>query len=107
MTAALDAVFRTIYDFSGAVLITRGDQVLLAHGYGMADQKHFRPVTLMTRFRIASLTKQFSAMAILMLEHQGRLRLSDRICRYIANCPAAWAPITLAELLTHSSGMPD
>ena len=46
-------------------------------------------------------------MAILMLEHQGRLRLSDRICRYIANCPAAWAPITLAELLTHSSGMPD
>ena len=107
LTAALDAIVRTMSDFSGAVLVTRGNQVLLAHASGEADQQHRTPVTLTTRFRIASLTKQFTAMAILMLEHQGRLRLSDRICRYITNCPATWAPITLTELLTHTSGIPD
>jgi len=96
-----------VYDFPGAVLITRGDQVLLSHAYGLADQKHKTPVALATRFRIGSITKQFTAMAILMLEHQGRLRVSDRICHYVASCPATWAPITLAELLTHSSGIPN
>ena len=111
LTTQLEATVRTMNgttsDFSGAVLITRGDQVLLAHAYGVADQKHGTPVTLTTRFRIASLTKQFTAMAILILEHQGRLRVSDRICHYVANCPAPWAPITLAELLTHTSGIPN
>jgi CubicO group peptidase (beta-lactamase class C family) len=94
-------------DFSGAVLITRGNQVLLSHASGVADQKRGTLVTPATRFRIGSLTKQFTAMAILILEHRGRLRIGDRICHYLADCPAAWAPITLGQLLTHSSGIPD
>jgi CubicO group peptidase (beta-lactamase class C family) len=97
----------TMNDFTGAVLITRGDRVLMSHAYGVADEKHGTPVTLATRFRIGSITKQFTAMAILMLEHRGRLRLSDRVCRYLATCPAAWAHITVAELLTHTSGIPN
>jgi len=97
----------TMNDFAGAVLIAEGNHVLLAHAYGVADEKLRTPVTLAIRFRIGSITKQFTAMAILMLEHQGHLRLSDRVCHYVADCPATWAPVTLSELLTHTSGIPN
>ena len=111
LTTQLKELVRTMggvmNNFSGAILITRGNQVLLAQASGLADEKHGTPVRLTTRFDIASLTKQFTAMAILMLEHRGKLRLSDRICRYVAHCPAAWAPVTLTELLTHTAGIPE
>lgn len=93
--------------FSGAVLIARDGHVLLDAGFGLADVTRRIPDTAATRFRIASLTKQFTAMAILQLQDMGRLRTADHICRFITRCPAAWRPITVAELLTHTSGIPD
>nr|MBF6590949.1 beta-lactamase family protein [Ktedonobacterales bacterium] len=94
--------------FSGAALVAaRGGRVLLSKGYGLADAAAGIPNTARTRFRIGSLTKQFTAMAILLLRERGRLRVSDAVCRYLARCPAAWRPITIEELLTHTSGIPD
>lgn len=93
--------------FSGSVLIAQRGNVLLSKGYGLADREKNIPNTPQTRFRLASITKQFTAMAILVLEAQGKLRVEDPICRYIPDCPPAWQDVTIHHLLTHTSGMPD
>ena len=91
--------------FSGSVLIAQEDEVLLNRGYGSADREQGIPNTPQTRFFVGSVTKQFTAMAILILQSQGRLDVQDPICRYIEDCPAAWEDITIYHLLTHTSGM--
>lgn len=92
---------------TGSVLLARGGQVLLSRGYGLADEASKAPNTPETRFRIGSNTKQFTAMAILLLQERGKLHVQDHLCIYIVDCPAAWQPITLHHLLTHTSGIPD
>jgi CubicO group peptidase (beta-lactamase class C family) len=93
--------------FRGSVLLARADAVLLSKGYGLADEAGQFPNTPQTRFRIGSITKQFTAMAILLLQERGKLSVQDRLCRYISDCPSDWQPITLQHLLTHTSGIPD
>jgi CubicO group peptidase (beta-lactamase class C family) len=93
--------------FSGAVLIAQDDQILLNKGYGYADRNRMTLNTPQARFPIGSVTKQFTAMAILMLQAEGKLNLQDPVCEYIADCPAAWREVTLYHLLTNSSGIPD
>jgi len=63
--------------------------------------------TLNTKFRTASITKIFTAAAVLILRDEGRLKLDDPVCNYITECPEAWWPITIKHLLTHSSGITD
>jgi CubicO group peptidase (beta-lactamase class C family) len=93
--------------FSGSVLIAGKGEVLVSKGYGMADREHSVANTPQTRFRLASVTKQFTAMAILQLQEQGKLGVQDRACIYIASCPATWKDITIHQLLNHTSGIPD
>jgi len=93
--------------FSGSVFIARNGEILLSKGYGMADREKRVPNTPQTKFRIGSITKQFTAMAILILQAQGKLNVQDAICKYISDCPAAWQSITLHHLLTHTSGIPN
>lgn len=93
--------------FTGSVLIAQRGRVLLSQGYGLADRKQNIPNTPQTRFRLGSVTKQFTAMAILILEARGRLDVKDLICKYIPDCPSTWAAITIKHLLTHTSGIPD
>jgi CubicO group peptidase (beta-lactamase class C family) len=93
-------------NFSGSVLIARGGKVLFSKGYGMADWQQHLPNTPHTRFHVASLTKQFTAMAILILQVQGKLQVQDHVCTYVMDCPPAWQPITIHQLLTHTSGIP-
>jgi CubicO group peptidase (beta-lactamase class C family) len=93
--------------FSGSVLVAQKGQVLLSQGYGWADRGQKIPNTPHTRFHLGSVTKQFTAMAIMMLEAQGKLDVKDLICKTIPACPAGWSAITIHELLTHSSGIPD
>jgi CubicO group peptidase (beta-lactamase class C family) len=81
--------------------------VLLSQGYGLADREQKIPNDPKTRFRIGSLTKQFTAMAILILQSQDKLGVQDLICNYIAECPAKWDAITIDQLLTHTSGIAD
>jgi CubicO group peptidase (beta-lactamase class C family) len=107
---ALDAALNDLVErgrFSGAVLIARDGEVLLNKGYGFADREAELPNTPQTRFRIASITKQFTAMAILMLEAQGKLDVQDAICDYVPDCPEEWKPVTIHHLLTHTSGLPE
>jgi len=91
---------------SGSVLVAQNG-MLFAKGYGLADKDTHIANTPQTRFRIGSITKQFTAMGILILQERGKLHVSDHLCLYIADCPQDWQPITLAHLLTHSSGIPD
>lgn len=93
--------------FMGSVLVARGDQVILARGYGMANLASGTPNAPDTEFRIGSNTKQFTAMAILMLQAEGKLDVHDPVCKFVPQCPADWRPITLYNLLTHTSGIPD
>lgn len=107
---AVDEYLATVFDgqpFSGAVLIAQGDAVLLGKGYGMADRAQAIPNTLETRFRLGSVTKPFTAIAILMLQEEGRLDVATPVCQYLADCPPAWREITVAQLLAHTSGIPD
>jgi CubicO group peptidase (beta-lactamase class C family) len=91
--------------FSGAVLVARGDEILLNEGYGLADREWNVPNTADSKFRIGSITKQFTAVAILMLQERGLLSVQDPICNYVEDCPDAWADITIHHLLTHTSGI--
>lgn len=93
--------------FSGTVLIAQHGTILLAKGYGWADQEQRLPNQPTTRFGIGSITKQFTAMAVLLLQERGKLHVEDHVCLYISDCPATWKPITLKNLLTHTSGIPD
>ena len=91
--------------FTGSVLIAQDGVVYLSEGYGLADRGQGIPNTPQTRFHLASMSKQFTAMAILILQSQGKLNVQDPICDYIANCPAAWQDITIHQLLTHTAGL--
>jgi CubicO group peptidase (beta-lactamase class C family) len=105
--AALDAYLeRTVpFGFSGVFLVARGGEVILEGGYGLADREAGTPVTPETVFDIGSITKQFTAAAILKLEDEGRLSTDDPIGRWLPDVPADRAGITIHHLLTHSSGL--
>lgn len=93
--------------FSGVVLVARGDRVLFRQAYGLADREAGGAMQLTSRFRLASVSKQFTAAAILRLQDEGALSVDDPLCRWIQPCPEAWAPIRLRHLLSHTSGVPD
>lgn len=89
----MDQVVRFFSDeqkiFMGSVLVARGSEVLFAQGYGMANLEWNIPNTPTTKFRLASVSKQFTAAAILLLEERGKLRISDPIKSYLPDAPAA------------------
>jgi CubicO group peptidase (beta-lactamase class C family) len=91
--------------FCGSILVGREGKVIISKGYGMANLEHNVPNTPYTKFRLGSITKQFTAMAILMLQQEGKLNVQDPICPYFYACPEAWQPITIHHLLTHTSGI--
>jgi CubicO group peptidase (beta-lactamase class C family) len=93
--------------FMGAVLVAKGDRVLFRQVYGEANYQQDRPLKLDSRFRLASISKQFTATAILRLQDEGRLRISDPVCKWIQPCPKAWEPVRISHLLSHTSGIPD
>lgn len=93
--------------FSGSVLVARNGQILLSKGYSMANWDKAIPNTPNTRFFLGSVTKEFTAMALLILQERGKLRVQDSLCSYITNCPQPWSPLTIFELLTHTSGIPE
>lgn len=93
--------------FRGTALIAAAGRVLLAKGYDWADAALAAPNTQHTRFRIASVTKQFTALAILQLQDRGLLAVGDPLSAHLPDTPPAWRGITLRQLLTHTSGIPD
>lgn len=92
--------------FSGNVLVTRNDSVLIKKSYGLANRKKKIPNTLETKFWIGSLTKQFTAASILILEQQGKLSTDDKLSKYFPQFPNA-DKITLHMMLCHRTGLFD
>jgi len=92
--------------FVGTVLVARGGDVLLSKGYGMANLEWDIPNAPSTKFRLGSVTKQFTAASILLLEERGKLKVEDPVKKHMPDAPAAWDKITIFHLLTHTSGIP-
>ncbi len=92
--------------FHGSVLVARGGRPLLDRGYGLADRGAGRPNAPGTVHAIGSITKQFTAAAILKLQELGKLSLQDPLSRHLPGVPADKQDITLHHLLTHSAGFP-
>jgi CubicO group peptidase (beta-lactamase class C family) len=90
-----------------AVGVSRAGSLVFAKGYGMADLEHDTPITPDTRFNIASVSKQFTAMSIVLLSLDGRLSLDDSIRKWVPEVPSFGTVITLRQLLTHTSGLRD
>jgi CubicO group peptidase (beta-lactamase class C family) len=88
------------------VLLARDGKTLFSHGYGLADRERQIPATPETRFRIGSVTKQFTAAAILHLAEQRKLSIDDPLTKYFPHYPGG-DKITLRQLLTHTSGLHD
>src|SRR5690242_12562249 len=92
--------------FMGSVLVAKGDQIILSKGYGFANLEWQVPNSPDSKFRLGSVTKQFTAACILILEERGKLKIDDAIKKYMPDAPAAWDKITFFHLLTHTSGIP-
>jgi CubicO group peptidase (beta-lactamase class C family) len=106
----LDRQVQAYFDqkqFNGAVLVAQDGQLLLSKGYGMANFEWNIPAGPDTKFRLGSITKQFTGLAILLLEQDGKLKTSDPVSRHFAAAPERWKPITIHHLLTHTSGIPN
>lgn len=91
--------------FNGSILVARNGTVMASKGYGMANFELDVPNTPQTKFRLGSITKPFTAMAIMLLQERGKLSEQDSVCKYLPECPAAWQAITLRHLLSHTSGL--
>src|SRR5436190_280223 len=90
-----------------AVVIVRNDSILFAKGYGMANLEYSIPIQPQTIFHMASVSKQFTAFAIVLLAKQGKLQLDDDIHKYLAWFPDLKEKITIRNLLNHTSGIRD
>ena len=92
--------------FMGTVLVARDGKTLLDKGYGFANLEWQVPNTPTTKFRLGSITKQFTAASILLLEERGKLKTDDPVKKYMPDAPAAWDKVTIFHVLTHTSGIP-
>jgi CubicO group peptidase (beta-lactamase class C family) len=97
--------YSTFTDFGGAALVMKGDKVLLRKAYGLADREWGVANTIDTKFRIASISKPFTAVAILKLVEQNKLSLDDTLEKFLPGFPSG-DKITIHMLLVHSSGLP-
>ena len=88
-----------------AIAVIHNGRLVKAQGYGLADVELNVPVTKETVFEIGSVTKQFTASAVMILAQEGRINLDDRISKYLPPIPQAWNEITVRQLLTHTSGI--
>ncbi|TAM94796.1 MAG: class A beta-lactamase-related serine hydrolase [Chitinophagaceae bacterium] len=94
-------------DPGAALLIEKDGKIIIEKGYGVADLKTNMPVSPSTDFRMASVSKQFTAMGMMLLAARNQLSLNDEISKYFTNLPPALQSITIRQLLTHTSGIWD
>lgn len=90
--------------FSGSLLVAKKGKILLHKGYGMANYSYDIPNTSSTKFKLASVSKQFTAMAIMILNQKGKLSTEDKLTKYIPDYPGG-DKISIHNLLTHTSGI--
>lgn len=105
MNQEVDSYLRA-KNFQGTVLIAKQGKILFSQGYGLANAEHYIPNSPKTVFRLGSITKQFTAVAILQLQEQNKLNVNDPISKYLPDYPRG-NKITIRHLLTHASGIPN
>jgi len=108
-TARMDQIVQSYVDgkqFMGVVLVAQGDKTVLDKGYGYANLEWKIPDAPDAKFRLGSITKQFTAASILLLEERGKLSIDNPVKKYMPEAPAAWDKVTIYNLLTHTSGIP-
>lgn len=93
-------------DFSGIITLAAGGKIRFQQGYGFAVREQKVPFTASTLYTVGSITKPFTATAVLLLFEAGKLRLEDTLAKYFQEAPADKKSITLHQLLTHSAGFP-
>lgn len=106
----VDSLFNRIiskHTPGAAVAIIQNGIIIHKNGYGLANLKTRQPIQPETRFMLASISKQFTAMAIMILAEEGKLSYDDPLPKYFPNIPQGWKTITIKHLLTHKSGLPD
>lgn len=89
-----------------ALVIMRHGRLVRAQGYGFANLEHHVPVHPDTLFKTGAVGKQFTAVAVMLLVEDGKLRLDESVRTYLPDAPRTWAPITVRQLLDHTSGLP-
>ena len=110
MIPKVEAIFAPLSDARSpgvAVLVRRGGRTVLERGYGVRDLRGVAAIDADTNFRLASCTKQFTAMAIMLLVHDGKLKYEQNLGEIFPEFPAYGTSITLRSLLQHTSGLPD
>lgn len=108
-TELIDSLMRTSYEkgiFNGNVLVLEADQVVYRNELGRADSNETKELTTDTRFNLGSISKEFSAVGIMLLKEQGKLSLEDRISDYISQLPEWSHEIQIKNLLDYTSGLP-
>lgn len=106
LSSQLDSIFIYLHKkrgFNGTVLLTKYDQVIYKNAFGFADLQRKEPLKIETAFQLASVSKQFTAMAIMILQERGELEYDDLIQKFIPDFP--YQGITIRQLLTHRSGL--
>jgi CubicO group peptidase (beta-lactamase class C family) len=109
-TARIDAIFAPLADAKSpgiAVMVRKNGETIVQRGYGVRDLRTLTPIDAKTNFRLASCTKQFTAMAIMLLVNDGRLRYSEPLTEIFPDFPEYGRAITVRHLLTHTGGLPD
>lgn len=94
-------------EFSGSVLVARDGEVMLDRGYGFANREWLVPNDGETKFRLGSITKQFTAVAIMILNERGLVDLDAPVKTWLPDAPAAWDQVTVRRLLAHTAGVPN
>jgi CubicO group peptidase (beta-lactamase class C family) len=110
LAADIDAIFAPLADAKTpgvAVLVRQNGRTIFQRGYGVRDLRTSARIDPRTNFRLASFTKQFTATAIMLLGHDGKLRYDQRLTEIFPDFPAYGQAITVRHLLTHTSGLPD
>ncbi len=106
----VDAVFSDLISSNApgaAVLVVRDGRTVFRRGYGVTDLRTLRPIDAKTDFRLASFTKQFTAMAIMLLVRDGKLHYDDHLTDVFPEFPGYVKAISIRNLLNHTSGLPD
>ncbi len=107
---SIDAIlsgYGSKHDPGASVLVMRNDTILFSKSYGVKNINSKASINAGTNFRLASVTKQFTATCILFLEQEGQLSITDKISKYLQNLPGYTSNIRINQLLNHSSGLPD
>ena len=109
-TADVNAIFEPLVEAKSpglAVLVRQHGRTVFQRGYGIRDLRTLAPIDARTDFRLASFTKQFTAMAVMLLIHDGKLRYDESLTEIFPDFPAYGRAITVRQLLTHTAGLAD